>query len=68
LTLLNELPKPSIDDGRRWLLNRGRALRDTRDDLAKCAVHRNDCFTTVPAFAGGEHDRVIADMRPSHAN
>jgi len=47
--------------------DRSRALRDTRDDLTKCAVQRDDRLAAVPALAGGEHDRIAADVRPGYA-
>ena len=42
----------------------GGALRDTREDVTKRIIERNDRLSAVLALAGGEHDRVVADVRP----
>src|SRR6266851_10068305 len=48
--------------------DRGRALWNALQDIAKRAVQRDDCLAAVLALAGGEHDRVVADVRPRHAH
>src|SRR6266478_4413239 len=39
--------------------DRGRALWNALQDIAKRAVQRDDCLAAVLALAGGEHDRVV---------
>jgi hypothetical protein len=48
--------------------DRGRELWDALKDIAKRAMQRDDRFAAVAAPACGEDDRVVADVRPSHAS
>jgi hypothetical protein len=48
--------------------NRGRAPGDTRQNVAKRTIQRNNRLSPVPALAGGEHDGFFANMGPGQAN
>lgn len=43
----------------------GRALWDAREHIAQRVIERNYCLAAMLALAGGDLDRVIADMRPA---
>ena len=42
----------------------GRALRDAREHVSQTVVQRDRRALAMVAFAGRDHDRVVADMRP----
>ena len=44
--------------------DRGRPIRDARENIAQRTVERDDHVALVVALAGGEDDGVVADVRP----